>query len=62
MPGSRELPGVLHATVTDGAGSIALPLPNDPVFFGLFVTAQSAFLCPAGGIGLTHGVEFPIGS
>lgn len=55
--------GFLTGTGTcDGAGSLAVPLPNDPVFFGLFVTAQSAFLCPAGGIGLTHGIEFPIGS
>jgi len=33
-----------------------------PPLFGLFLTMQAVTLCPAGGLGLTHAIEFPVGS
>ena len=57
--GASVLPG---AATCDGSGSIPLPLPNLPGVFGTFLTAQSMFLCPQGGLGLTNAIEFPIGS
>jgi hypothetical protein len=29
---------------------------------GTFVTAQSVVICPQGGLGLSHGIEFAVGS
>lgn len=58
----------LGSVFNSGAGpcgstvSTGLPIPNDPYLFGYFVTAQSGFLCPAGGLGLSNTIEFPIGS
>jgi hypothetical protein len=49
------------AGVCDGSASLGIPLPADPLLFGASVTVQSAFLCPAGGFGLSQGIEFPIG-
>ncbi|MFO1050588.1 MAG: hypothetical protein U1F36_00070 [Planctomycetota bacterium] len=48
--------------ICDGSGTVPLAIPNQSGLYGLFVTVQSVFLCPAGGLGLTHGLEFPIGS
>lgn len=45
-----------------GGGSVPVPLPSQTSLFGLIVTAQAVTLCPAGGLGLTHGVEFAIGN
>lgn len=45
-----------------GSGTFSMPLPNLPALFGTFLCAQGAVLCPAGGLGLTHGIQFPIGS
>lgn len=50
------------AGTCDGTGSIPLPLVPTPPLFGLFVTVQAITLCPQGGLGLTHAIEFPIGS
>lgn len=58
----------LGSVFNSGAGpcgstaSAGLPIPNDPYLFGFFVSAQSGFLCPAGGLGLSNTIEFPIGS
>lgn len=63
------LPGIFHVGTTaltgtstcDGSGSVALPLVPVPPLVGLFLTVQAITLCPGGGLGLTHGVEFVIG-
>jgi hypothetical protein len=57
--GSASLVGT---TSCDGASMLNLPLPADPLLFGAFATAQAVVLCPGGGLGLCHGIEFPIGS
>jgi len=57
--GATVLPG---AGTCDGAGSILLPLVPTPPLFGLFLTVQAITLCPQGGLGLTHAIEFPIGN
>ncbi|MBL9078420.1 MAG: hypothetical protein JNL08_12995 [Planctomycetes bacterium] len=46
----------------DGAGSVPLPLVPVPSLLGQFLTVQALTICPAGGLGLTHGIEFAIGS
>lgn len=46
----------------DGSGVVPLGIPNQAGLMGLFVTLQSAYLCPAGGVGLTEGIEITIGS
>lgn len=58
------LPGaaITGTSACDGTAQLGLPIPSDPLLFGAFVTAQSLFLCPGGGLGLSHGIEFPIGS
>jgi hypothetical protein len=57
--GVALLPG---AGTCDGAASIPVPLPAGPSVVGTFVTAQSVFICPQGGLGLSHGIEFAVGS
>jgi hypothetical protein len=57
--GVALLPG---AGTCDGATSIPVPLPAGPSVVGTFVTAQSVFICPQGGLGLSHGIEFAVGS
>jgi len=57
--GATLLPG---SGTCDGAGSILLPLVPTPPLFGLFLTVQAITLCPQGGLGLTHAIEFPIGT
>jgi len=57
--GAALLPG---SATCDGAGSFAVPLPTTASLFGQFLTAQALTLCPAGGFGLTHGIEFAVGN
>jgi hypothetical protein len=57
--GAAVLPGTSSC---DGAGQIPLPLPTGPNVVGTFLTVQSLTLCPQGGLGLTHAIEFAIGS
>jgi hypothetical protein len=57
--GITALPGT---GTCDGAGSIPVPLVPTPSLFGSFLTLQALTLCPQGGFGLTHAIEFPIGS
>ncbi|MBL9076732.1 MAG: hypothetical protein JNL08_04465 [Planctomycetes bacterium] len=46
----------------DGSGSVPLPLVPVPSLLGAFLTVQAITICPAGGLGLTHGIEFAVGS
>lgn len=57
--GATLLPGT---GTCDGSGSILLPLVPTPPLFGLFLTVQAITLCPQGGLGLTHAIEFAIGN
>lgn len=42
----------------DGTASYSLPLPNNYFLCGLEICAQWLVLCPAGGIGLSNGLDF----
>jgi hypothetical protein len=53
---------LLGTSSCDGAGSVPLPLVPVPSLLGVFLTVQALTLCPGGGLGLTHGIEFAIGS